>query len=193
MKRYIGMNKWKYILVALLALSCTARISKKGEVIGDRSQSKQVGHLDYWLTKGDQSILFEKQKPVDFYSNSTKNYPTIDVDTSTKFQTLNGFGYTLTGGSAALIHKMTEFQKNTLLHELFSCENNRLCISYLRISIGASDLDEEVFSYNDINVNGEDIDLSEFSLSRDTVALLPILKEILNINPTIRFIATPWS
>ena len=154
---------------------------------------ENVDQLYYWLTKGDQSVLMEKQKPVEFYSNSKNNYPTIDVDTSIKFQTLDGFGYTLTGGSAALLHKMTEFQKNALLHELFSCENNSICISYLRISIGASDLDEEVFSYNDIDVNGEDIDLSEFSLSRDTVALLPILKEILKINPTIKIIATPWS
>jgi glucosylceramidase len=193
MKRYIGMNKWKYILVALLALSCNTRITKKGEIIGDHSQSKQVGHLDYWLTKGDQSVLFEKQKQIIFYNNIVNNYSSIEIDTNSTYQKLDGFGYTLTGGSAALIHKMNEIQKNALLQELFSCDNNRLCISYLRISLGASDLDEEVFSYDDIDVNGDDMDLSEFSLSRDTLALLPVLKEILKINPTIMIMATPWS
>lgn len=68
-----------------------------------------------------------------------------------------------------------------------------MCISYLRISLGASDLDDAVFSYNDIDVNSEDTALSAFSLSRDTMALIPVLKEILKINPSIKIMASPWS
>ena len=35
--------------------------------------------------------------------------------------------------------------------------------------------------------------LSNFSLSKDTPHLLPIIKQILSIQPTIKFMATPWS
>ncbi|MBK7635880.1 MAG: hypothetical protein IPJ13_17565 [Saprospiraceae bacterium] len=128
-----------------------------------------------------------------FFTGSINNYPTIEIDTVSTFQSVDGFGYTLTGGSAGLIHKMGAFQKNSLLNDLFLCNNNSLCISYLRISLGASDLDDAVFSYNDIDVNSEDTALSAFSLSRDTMALIPVLKEILKINPSIKIMASPWS
>lgn len=70
----------------------------------------KAGQLDYWLTKGDQSILFEKQNHW-IFTGSINNYPTIEIDTVSTFQSVDGFGYTLTGGSAGLIHKMGAFQK----------------------------------------------------------------------------------
>ncbi|MFZ1704837.1 MAG: hypothetical protein WAT79_10865, partial [Saprospiraceae bacterium] len=177
-----------------LILVLTNIMCSKNNQVADTMPVKVVkaGQLDYWLTKGDQSILFEKQKPLDFFTGSINNYPTIEIDTVSTFQSVDGFGYTLTGGSAGLIHKMGAFQKNSLLNDLFLCNNNSLCISYLRISLGASDLDDAVFSYNDIDVNSEDTALSAFSLSRDTMALIPVLKEILKINPSIKIMASPW-
>ncbi len=35
--------------------------------------------------------------------------------------------------------------------------------------------------------------LHQFNLSRDTIHLIPLLKQILAINPTIKLMATPWS
>lgn len=188
------MKKVKWGIAVILILSVITCIKTNEEKKDSTPKSTRSGSLDYWLTKGDRSILFEKQKSVDFFINSTVNqYPVIEVDTATRFQEIYGFGYTLTGGSAALLHKMSSFQKNALLNELFGCESSGLCISYLRVSLGASDLDETVFSYNDIDINKEDIELSSFSLSKDTMALIPVLKEILKINPKIKIMASPWS
>jgi glucosylceramidase len=38
-----------------------------------------------------------------------------------------------------------------------------------------------------------DINLTNFSLSKDTVDVIPILKQILAINPAIKIMASPWS
>ena len=129
------MNSLKWVLGLIILLSNITCNINNGDRIDPIANLLKSGQIDYWLTKGDQSILLAKQKPVDFYSNSTNNYPTIDVDTSTSYQKLDGFGYSLTGGSAGLIHKMGTFQKNALLHEMFSCINEMMCISYLRISM----------------------------------------------------------
>ena len=51
-----------------------------------------------------------------------------------------GFGYTLTSGSATLINGMSADAKSKLLQELFGDDENSIHISFLRISIGASDL-----------------------------------------------------
>ena len=80
-----------------------------------------------------------------------------------------------------------------MLEELFGNAPTSLKISYLRISVGASDLDAEVFSYNDLPAGQTDVNLQKFNLSKDTVHLIPLLKEILAIRPDLRIMGSPWS
>jgi glucosylceramidase len=76
---------------------------------------------------------------------------------------------------------------------LFGNNENSIGISYLRISIGASDLNADVFSYDDMTAGQTDVNLVNFSLSKDTVDVIPLLKEILAINPTLKIMGSPWS
>ncbi len=80
-----------------------------------------------------------------------------------------------------------------MLQELFGNDSNAIGISYLRVSIGASDLSAEVFSYNDLPAGQTDVNLANFNLSKDTVDVIPLLKEILLINPNIKIMGSPWS
>jgi glucosylceramidase len=149
--------------------------------------------VDSWLTTADQSSLLQKQAtPLAF--DSVKNpYPFLDVDSTQKFQPIDGFGFTLTGGSAYVINQMSSSSKATLLNELFGKDASSVSISYLRLSIGASDLNATVFSYDDMPSGQTDLTLTHFTLGPDTVDLIPVLKQILAINPSIKIIATPWS
>jgi len=117
----------------------------------------------------------------------------IKVDAGKTFQTMEGFGYGLTGGSAQLIHALPKAQRTALLKEIFGQSEADLGVSYIRISIGASDLDAEVFSYSDLPKGETDSTLTHFSLSKDTLHLIPILKEVLAINPSLKIMASPWS
>jgi glucosylceramidase len=84
-------------------------------------------------------------------------------------------------------------EKQALLSELFGNGNDAIGISYLRVSIGASDLNASVFSYDDMPAGQTDPTLTNFSLSQDTVDLIPVLKQILVINPNIKIMGSPWS
>jgi glucosylceramidase len=77
----------------------------------------------------------------------------------------------------------------SLLNDLFR-DNG---VSFLRVSLGASDLNTSVFSYDDMPVGQTDPTLANFSLSQDLVDLIPVLKQILLINPSIKIMASPWS
>ena len=92
-----------------------------------------------------------------------------------------------------MINKMNEAEKSALLEELFGKGENSIRISYLRVSIGASDLNPFVFSYDDMPPGQTDTALAHFSLSHDTVDVLPVLKRILAINPGIKIMGSPWS
>lgn len=149
--------------------------------------------MEFWLTKGDQSVLLQKQSAVLTFGTTTNNFPNIEVDSTRQYQTIDGFGYTLTGGSAYLINLMNAAAKANLLQELFGTGDKSIAINYLRISIGASDLNENAFTYDDIQSGQTDLNLANFSLNPDKKDLIPLLKEILLINPKIKIIATPWS
>jgi glucosylceramidase len=149
--------------------------------------------MSCWMTKSDQSVLLEKQiQPLNF-GNIANTNPVIEVDSAQVFQTIDGFGYTLTGGSADIIHGLNSNLRQTLLSELFSKDSNGIGVSYLRVSIGASDLDASVFSYDDMPAGQIDTALNNFSLARDEIHLIPVLREILLINPDIKILGSPWS
>ncbi|MBL7749637.1 MAG: glucosylceramidase, partial [Chitinophagaceae bacterium] len=141
----------------------------------------------------DQSALLQKQTSTLSFGTTSNAYPFVEVDSTISYQSIDGFGYTLTGGSAFLLNNMTTTARAALLNELFGSGANSIGISYLRVSIGASDLSQTVFSYNDMPVGQTDPTLANFSLSKDTVDLIPILKEILAINPNIKIMGSPWS
>ncbi len=149
--------------------------------------------VQFWLTTSDQTALFKRQNIALNFEAKTNTNSTIIVDDTQSFQTIDGFGYTLTGGSASLIYGLPSDKRQALLEELFKTDSTFIGTSYLRISIGASDMSAAPFTYDDIPNGQTDVNLLSFSLAKDKVALIPLLKEILTINPNIKILGSPWS
>jgi glucosylceramidase len=106
---------------------------------------------------------------------------------------MEGFGAALTGSSAYLINqKLNVSQRENLLKDLFDPRSG-IGISYLRITMGASDFSPEDFTYNDLPPGQTDPSLSKFSVSKDQTDLIPVLKAVVALQPAIRIMATPWS
>lgn len=173
MKRYI------ICAVAMALSACSAK--------------KTTSDVSFWLTKGDRSVLLAKQDAVMNFTEVDNANPTITVDASKKFQSIDGFGYTLTGGSAGLIHAMAPAAQDSLLQNLFSTEKDGIGVSYIRVSIGASDMSADTFTYNDLPAGQTDVEQAKFSISKDMGALVPVLKKIIAIQPNIKILGSPWS
>lgn len=152
-----------------------------------------VSDVDSWLTTGDQTSLLTKQSSILSFGTATNSFGTITVDADVKYQTIDGFGYTLTQGSAYVINQLSSTDRNNLLTELFGSGSNSIGVSYLRVGIGATDLSTSVYSYNDLPAGNTDVTLANFSITPDKADVIPVLKQILLINPSIKILATPWS
>lgn len=147
----------------------------------------------YWLTTPDKSSLLQLQKaPLDFVQSPASN-PTINVDDKQTFQSMDGFGFALTGGSAELIMRMDPARREELLRELFANSDDNIGVSYLRVSIGSSDMNDHVFSYDDLAEGQTDPNMTKFDLGPDRSDVVPVLKQILAINPNIKILGSPWS
>jgi glucosylceramidase len=186
-------NKLMAAIVLGGLLSINSDCSKNKNPQPGNNNPPLTNDITVWLTTGDRSALLQKQNSFLSFTSSTNTNPTVEVDSTIAYQSIDGFGYSLTGGSAYLLNRLTASQRSSLLQELFGNGESSIGVSYLRISIGASDLSQEVFSYDDMPVGQTDVTLSNFSLSKDTVDLIPVLKEILQINPNIKIMGSPWS
>ena len=149
--------------------------------------------VTFWLTTADQSTLLQKQSAILGFGTAANNFPTIIVDTTQVYQTIDGFGYCLTDASASLIYGLSADIRDALLKELFGSDSTSIQVSYLRISIGASDLSSTVYSYDDVPSGQTDVSLQNFSLRPDQSQIVPLLKLILAINPDIKVLGSPWS
>ena len=151
------------------------------------------GDVSLWLTNPDGSALFQLQTPPVSFTKSSATSLVIDVDDTKTYQSMDGFGFALTGGSAQLIMKMDPAKRAALLQDLFAVDGNNIGTSYIRVSIGASDMNDHVYSYDDLPEGQTDPTMAKFSLDPDRADVIPVLKQILAINPKIGILASPWS
>lgn len=180
-----------FIFIFLFLIGCQ---EKTGQVFEPPviEVPESIADISQYLTRANRSAMFDAQASFIFAPDESLSN-TINVNLGTTFQQIDGFGFALTGGSAKHISQMSPSAKEALLQELFNVGDDQIGMSFIRISVGASDLDEAVFSYNDLPSGQTDINQDKFSISRDQERLIPLLKEIIAINPDIKIMASPWS
>ena len=170
--------------IAFLAVACGSAAA----------QADAPTRIEAWVTNQDRSALFQKApEPIVFGDRNNARGPVIVIDAAQQMQSMEGFGFALTGGSAELLVKMSAEARAAILRQIFARDGDHLGVSYLRLSIGASDMNRFVFSYDDLAAGETDAELKRFDLAQDRKDVLPVLKEILRIDPRIKILGSPWS
>jgi len=115
----------------------------------------------------------------------------ITVNDSIQYQAWGGVGAALTYSSAYLINNSVD--RDAIIEYLFG--SNGMSIQLVRLCIGASDFVTPAmghYTYNDTVGNVADPNLEQFSIAKDQV-IIDVLKDALEINPNLVFMAAPWS
>ncbi len=176
-----------------ITIVITVLASPKMLFSSEPGTNRNNSRLETWLTDPANNILFTKQKQTIQFKKKAEKLETITIKPDETYQSIDGFGYCLTGGSARLLNEMDKDTRTALLNELFDTDGNSIGTNYLRLSIGASDLSDSVFTYNDLPSGETDVNMEKFSIDVEKVHLIPILKEILAINPDIPIMGSPWT
>jgi glucosylceramidase len=129
--------------------------------------------------------------PVSLGAGAASPDATVTVDPTTKYQTIVGFGASITDSSSYVMTKyLSQSGLTGLLVKLFDPALG-VGISFLRQPMGASDFSSVGnFSYDDGN---PDPTLANFNITQDLKATVPVLKQALAIQPGIFILGTPWS
>jgi glucosylceramidase len=157
------------------------------------AQAQNRHKVEVWLTSADRTSLLAEQPEKLVFSKKPAAAVTIAVDDEHPMQSVDGYGFALTGGSAQLLMQMDAVHRAALLREMFGTDAKAVGVSYLRVSIGSSDMNAKVFTYDDIPDGETDPQLAHFDLGPDHADVIPVLKEILKINPKIAILGSPWS
>ncbi|MDD3780592.1 MAG: glucosylceramidase, partial [Proteiniphilum sp.] len=177
----------KLILLVLLLGSCSSCNETDGNV-PDNGDKPEVpaGDVTLFVTTNNRSQDFKKQT-ASFSTKSNMSPTTIKLVPATRYQTMDGFGAAVTGSTAFNLMKMTQENRTKFLKETFS-PTEGMGQSYVRISIGCSDFSLSEYSLCDVP------GIENFALTtEETTYVIPILKEILAINPELKIMGSPWT
>jgi len=141
-----------------------------------------------WVTTPDRTRLLVRDPDIPFGAIDGALTRILSVDPARTYQTVRGFGASLTDSAAWVIDdKLEGNRRAALLRQLFDRDDG-IGLSLLRQPMGASDFARRVYSYDDTPS-----DLADFSIRHDQGYITPLLREIRALNPSLTIIATPWS
>lgn len=159
---------------------------------------------EYWTrTTGD---LTDRRAPIatPAISDTPGTAVKVIVDPTEEFQMWEGVGAAITDSSASLfMNSMSAEQRHAILKEMFDPEQGGF--SSVRMSIGACDFSsQKYYTYDDLPEGvAADAALEYFSIgegepgapdaTRDMKNVVPVLQEIVAINPAVKIMASPWS
>lgn len=174
------MKKFAVIILAIsqtLALSATSYVPKEGEIRTTVYQTTEDRPLREILT-----TPFTKQ----YYAH--KAIETIDLDDARADHEYMGCGVSLSDASCWLLSGMGRKARKQFYRQVFSKEGANL--SMLRLNCGSSDYATEVYNYDDVE---GDVGMKHFSIKRDELYMIPMIKEVLAYRPDAYLFSAVWS
>ena len=171
---------------------------------GDRSTLLTPG---YWYTAPENGTNFNWTAADPQWGSYRADSQGVDIviDSTQRFQQIDGFGAALTDSSAYLLSQMKAKQSALYARVMDFVFNNATGVGITRVSLGASDFSVgNEYSYISTPPNfataGQELNasgslLSSFSLERTQSSsdTIPVLLDALQRNPALKVILTPWS
>ncbi|TFK47118.1 glycoside hydrolase family 30 protein [Heliocybe sulcata] len=153
---------------------------------------------DIFTTTWDRSSLFtysQPSSPINFGTPGATGQADIVVDDSQTYQTVIGFGASLTDSSALLMSELkssNSAQYWSLLGYLFDPTDGAQSagFTFLRVPLGASDFSSRDYSFDD---SSGDTSLSSFNINTAPSYLFSTIQDILSINTILKIQIVPWS
>lgn len=185
----------KRCVFSLSFLLCLTLACKEEPIpIPPSSQSSKAGVVAVFKTNAEGSFKLIQEPDSLKWVTTEGDGIQIDLNVEQKYQEMEGFGAALTESSAyVLMTHLSQSERTNVLKDLFTTENRGIGISFVRITMGASDFSLSDYTYNDLPAGQTDTSMQSFSLGQDLQYLVPLLKEILLVAPDLKIMATPWT
>ena len=182
------------ILALALALPLVSCGDGEGKESGSASVSEEEGYTiaQVYETTGSRSRLFQRTSDIELTPYEYLGHSEVVVGDE-PIAPYHGNGGALTHSSAYLLSQLDEELRHEILESLYG--ESGAHFSLVRVPWGTSDYtlsEEDFYTFDDVD-GSKDYTLEHFSIAKDERFLIPVLREIVEINPDVEIIAAPWS
>ena len=154
---------------------------------GNTDSKPGTGKMVWMMTTNPTKSFDLTQTTFEAQAGSSMATKTMKMNPSDVFQEIDGFGSAITGAAAENLLKMPQEARTAFLKETFSPKEG-YGYSYIRVPIGCSDFSRTEYTLCDKE------GIENFALtSEETDLLIPVIKEILAINPDVKVLGSPWT
>lgn len=143
-----------------------------------------------FCTARDTAYKLSELEPVAFEPVTNFSDPSVFIDTAVKFQEIQGFGGAFTEAAAVTLDKMPSHLRQEILQAYFSPDTGN-AYSLCRTHINSCDFSLGNYAYTEVD---GDVELQHFSIEHDRQALIPMIREAINLSGgKLKLFASPWS
>ena len=180
-----------FCVLALLTSSCGGEKNDEPQTPGETgnqpsTETTASADVKKWTTNATRYYSLTEGS-IAFDSVSAPASTTIKLQPDVTYQEIDGFGAAITGSTAYNLMRMAQPVRTEFLKRTFS-PTEGYGMSYIRVPIGCSD-----FSLSEYTLCDKP-GIENFALTNEeTSYIIPVLKEILSINPQIKILSSPWT
>ena len=184
-------SKRRVVFLGIGILTALSAIAS-GITAARASAGPAAAEARVWMTTADGTDKLTYVGTADF-SSAPSSVPTVVVDPTLTYQTMQGFGGAITDSAASVLYTLPATQRAAVMSSLFNPVTGD-GLDYLRQPIGGSDfVTTAAYTYDDVASGQTDYGMQKFSIAHDQAQILPLLRQARALNPRLKIIATPWS
>ncbi|MCF7964464.1 MAG: glucosylceramidase [Methylobacter tundripaludum] len=143
-----------------------------------------------FCTAHDTAYRLSELEPIAFEAATDFSGSSVFIDTSVKFQEIQGFGGAFTEAAAVTLDKMPPDLRQEILEAYFSQDTGN-AYSLCRTHINSCDFSLGNYAYTEVD---GDVELKHFSIEHDRQALIPMIREAIDLSGgKLKLFASPWS
>ncbi len=169
---------------ALVIISCMLSML----LYGQNKEMKEYTTVKIFQTsKSGDKMALKGSLSLSPAKNGTRSVITVSPDTM--YQQIEGFGGALTQASSNVLGKLSPQKRKEVLDAYFRADKAGYTLT--RMHINSCDFSTEHYAYD--NTPG-DKELKDFSIARDTIDIIPLIKDALNCEgANFKILASPWT
>jgi len=143
-----------------------------------------------FCTAHDTAYRLSELEPIAFEPATNCADPSVFIDMTVKFQEIQGFGGAFTEAAAVTLDKMPNHLRQEILAAYFSPTTGN-AYTLCRTHINSCDFSLGNYAYTEVD---GDVDLKHFSIEHDRQALIPMIREAIDLSGgKLKLFASPWS
>lgn len=146
------------------------------------------GQIPLVVLQSSEGKPLHEIRTTTFTAHGYSSIESLDLDAIKGSHPYKGIGVSLTDASCWWLWEMGAEKRAAFLRDAFTKEGMNL--SLIRLNCGASDYATELYNYNDV---AGDVSMKHFSVARDELYMIPVIKEVQAIKPSVLTYSAVWS